>query len=127
MNSFPGSEIGIMGDPRRPVKPTLSMVSSKLFDKISKTWFFIATFHFFSLLFAGIKMIGSKASVKKYSVKQRISLNIRLPENGYDIQDKLFQKTQQYNIVRHIAIIIASATAGYTDRKLKFRILCGPT
>lgn len=80
-----------------------NIVSSKLFDKISKTWFLIAAFHFFFLLFAGIRMIGSKASVKKYSVKQRISLNLRMPEIGYDIRAKLFQKTQRSNIVKYIA------------------------
>ena len=39
--------------------------------------------------------------------------------------DKLFQKTQQSNNYRYIATINAAATAGYTDRKLKFRVLCG--
>ena len=58
-------------------------------------------------------MIGSKASVKKYSVKQRISLNIRLSESGYYIRDKLFSKSNIYKIIKYIAITVISATLGF--------------
>jgi small basic protein len=100
-------------------------VARNYLTALAKDGFFIATFHFFSLLFAGIRMIGSKASVKKYSIKQRNSLNICLPESGYDIRDKLFQKTQKSNMVGYIPTIIVSEAAGYMDRKPIFRALCG--
>ena len=39
-----------------------------------------------------------------------------LLENGYDIRAILFQKTQESKIVKYIATIIATATAGYADQ-----------